>query len=114
MADKPGVKLGGSSDSAGRSAIIREDAVARRVERRSAIQNVTSNGTVAAATMVFAALLAVIVANTPAYEPVHHFFETRVGVVVGPFVATLTLEQVVNDLLMAVFSCSWAVSSSTR
>ncbi len=103
MADKPGVKLGGSSDSAGRSAIIREDAVARRVERRSAIQNVTSNGTVAAATMVIAALLAVIVANTPAYEPVHHFFETRVGVVGGPFVATLTLEQVVNDLLMAVF-----------
>ena len=97
---KPGVRL---DAAASRRAIIREEPVARRLERRSAIREVTSNGTVAAATMVMAALLAVVVANTPAYEPIHHFFETPVGLVVGGASATLTLEQFVNDFLMAVF-----------
>ena len=85
------------------SPIIKEQAVARRVERRGAIRQITSNGTIAAATMVAAAVLAVIVANTPAYEPVHHFFETPIGLIVGGWSATMTLEQFVNDFLMAIF-----------
>ena len=89
--------------AASRAAIIREEPVARRVERRGAIQEITSNGTVAAAAMVLAAILAVVVANTPAYEPVHHFFETRVGLVLGAFTPSLTLEEFVNDFLMAIF-----------
>lgn len=89
--------------AASRQSIVREEPVARRIERRNAIQEVTSNGTVAAAAMVLAAILAIIVANTPAYEPVHHFFETRVGLVVGGWVPTLTLEEFVNDFLMAIF-----------
>ena len=86
-----------------RAAIVREEPVARRIERRNAIQEITSNGTVAAAAMVLAAILAVIVANTPAYEPVHHFFETQVGLVIGGWAPTLTLEEFVNDFLMAIF-----------
>ncbi|MGN0076858.1 MAG: hypothetical protein ACI38Z_07800, partial [Parafannyhessea sp.] len=50
-----------------RSAIIREPAVVRRRDQQMALGKVTSNGTVAAAVMVIAALLAVIVANSPAY-----------------------------------------------
>ena len=90
-------------ETAPRNPIIRENAVARRAERRSALAVFTSNGTIAAATMVVAAILAVIVANTPAYEPVHHFFETRIGLIAGGWSATLTLEQFVNDFLMAIF-----------
>ena len=42
-------------------------------------------------------------ANTPAYEAVHHFFETGVTLGIGSWSATLTLEQFVNDFLMAIF-----------
>lgn len=83
--------------------IIGIDAVARRIEKRDSIHEITSNGTIAAAVMVLAAILAVIVANTPAYEAVHHFFETGVTFGIGSWSATLTLEQFVNDFLMAIF-----------
>ena len=83
--------------------IIGIDAVARRIEKRDSIHEITSNGTIAAAVMVLAAILAVIVANTPAYEAVHHFFETGVTLGIGSWSATLTLEQFVNDFLMAIF-----------
>ena len=42
--------------------IIGVDAVARRIEKRGSIHEITSNGTIAAAVMVLAAILAVIVA----------------------------------------------------
>lgn len=83
--------------------IIREDAVARRLERRGKFERITSNGTIAAAVMVVAAVLAVIVANTPAYEPVHEFFETSIGFKIGSLTAVMTLEAFVNDFLMAIF-----------
>ena len=83
--------------------IIAEEVQVRRFERRDARQEFTSNGTIAAAVMVLAAILAVIVANTPAYELVHHFFETPIGVSLGGVSASLTLEEFVNDFLMAIF-----------
>lgn len=83
--------------------IIAEEVQVRRFERRDARQEFTSNGTIAAAVMVLAAILAVIVANTPAYEFVHHFFETPIGVSLGGVSASLTLEEFVNDFLMAIF-----------
>ena len=100
------VKRGRASGSAGagkRSAIIRETAVARRLDRRSALSKITSNGTVAAAVMVGAALLAVVVANSPAYEAVHEFFEMPLSLTIGPFTTGITLEGFVNDFLMAIF-----------
>lgn len=83
--------------------IIAEDAVARRLEKRSSLSKITSNGTIAAAVMVLAAILAVVVANTPAYEPVHEFFETPIGITLGKFDFSITLEVFVNDFLMAIF-----------
>ena len=64
-----------SSERPQRSNIIREPKVLRRLARRSALESVTSNGTVAAAAMVVAALLAVVVANSAAYDPLHEFLE---------------------------------------
>lgn len=83
--------------------IIRVDAVAQRIEKRDSRHKITSNGTIAAAVMVLAAILAVIVANTPAYETVHHFFETGLTLGIDDWSATITLEQFVNDFLMAIF-----------
>lgn len=86
-----------------RSTIIREPLVAQRLDRRSAVSKITSNGTIAAAVMVAAALLAVVVANSPAYPAVHHFLETPLAATVGPISMELSLEAFINDFLMAVF-----------
>ncbi len=48
--------------------IYEEPAVIKRTERRGVLHEITSNGTIAAAVMVGAALLALVVANGPAFE----------------------------------------------
>ena len=83
--------------------IIDEPAVIRRLEQRSAFEGITSNSTIAAAVMVFAAILAVAVANSPAYELVQHVIETQIGFVVGELSISMTVESFVNDALMALF-----------
>lgn len=83
--------------------IYGEPAVIRRIERRSALHDLTSNGTVAAAFMVGAALLALVVANTPAYEPIEHFLKMPLEIGIGPFGVALSVETFVNDFLMAIF-----------
>lgn len=84
-------------------AIISEPKVQKRRTKRLRRQKVTSNGTIAAAVMVLAALVAVVVANTPAYEAIHHFLMEPVSIGVGPFVGALSIEAFVNDFLMAIF-----------
>lgn len=86
-----------------RTFIFDEPAVIRRLEQRSTFEGITSNGTIAAAVMVFAALLAVVVANSPLYEAVEHALTARVGIVVGPLELGMTFESFVNDGLMAIF-----------
>ena len=83
--------------------IIAEPAVINRLSRRSVIEDFVSNGTIAAAAMVIAALLAVVVANSPAYEVVHHFLETELTASIGPIHAGMTIEEFINDFLMAIF-----------
>ncbi|MBO7675275.1 MAG: Na+/H+ antiporter NhaA, partial [Atopobiaceae bacterium] len=83
--------------------IVDEPAVIRRLEQRSAFEDATSNGTVAAAAMVFAAILAVIVANSPIYEVVEHVLRAPLGIVLGSNTFSITFEGFVNDALMAVF-----------
>lgn len=83
--------------------IYEEPRALRRAERRDTVSGVTSNGTVAAAVMVLAALLAVVVADLPAYEAVRAVLETPLEVRVGPLVAGMSVEAFVNDFLMAGF-----------
>ena len=83
--------------------IYDEPAVIRRLEQRSVFEGITSNGTIAAAVMVLAAILAVIVANSPFYEAMEHVLEAEVGFVIGPLWVDISLEAFVNDGLMAVF-----------
>ena len=46
----------------------------KRFERHDIWERIAENGTISAAVMVFAAIAAVICANTDAYEAIHHFF----------------------------------------
>ena len=85
------------------SVIYEEPAVIKRTERRSALEEITSNGTIAAAVMVGAALLALVVANSPAYEAVEHFLLQPLSVGFGTLSASMTVEAFVNDFLMAIF-----------
>ena len=84
-------------------AIFDEPAVVRRLERRGALRSLTSNGTIAAAVMVGAALLALVVANSPLYEGVEYVLALPLSVGLGRLSVALTVEQFVNDFLMAVF-----------
>jgi NhaA family Na+:H+ antiporter len=83
--------------------IIAVPAEAKRAHQRTARQKITSNGTIAAAVMVLAAIIAIIVANTDAYEAVHHFLMSDIGFSVGDYTMSITIEGFVNDFLMAIF-----------
>ena len=76
----------------------------RRLERRDLYERITSNGTISAAVMVFAAIAAVIVANTDLYYPVHAFLTAEASLgVTGFFAISFTPEIFINDFLMALF-----------
>ena len=76
----------------------------KRLEKRRLLGRVTSNGTVAAAVMVLAAIAAVVCANTDAYEAVHTFLtDPNAFIVLGGFTVEMSFEMFVNDFLMAVF-----------
>ncbi len=83
--------------------IIAIPEVSHRQELRRRFGRVFGDGTVAAAVMVFAALLAVLVANTDAYEPLREFVERQLSLGFGEFSVSISLEGFVNDFLMAIF-----------
>lgn len=83
--------------------IYEEPAVIKRIELKSSLQKITSNGTIAAAVMVGAALLALVVANSPAYEAVEEFLVQPLHLGLGSFAASISVEAFVNDFLMAIF-----------
>lgn len=63
----------------------------------------THSSTKAAGIMLLAAVVALVVANTAAYEPFLHFWHTQFGFVFGDTQATLSLAHIINDIFMAVF-----------
>ncbi|MBE6469735.1 MAG: Na+/H+ antiporter NhaA [Coriobacteriaceae bacterium] len=75
----------------------------KRLRRRSTYEKITENGTISAAVMVLAAVLAVFCANTDAYEPIHHFLMSPISVSLGSLTASMTIELFINDFLMAIF-----------
>lgn len=89
--------------SASPNKIVAVPAVTRRIERRPALERITSNGTIVAAVMVLAAIAAVVVANTNAYYPVKELLEAPLAIQVGTFTGQISLEGFINDFLMAIF-----------
>ncbi len=74
-----------------------------RIEHRSVLERITSNGTVSACVMILAAVAAVICANTDAFYPLHEWFALPVSIGFGGWEFSLTFELFVNDFLMAIF-----------
>ena len=83
--------------------IYEEPAVIKRTERRGVLHEITSNGTIAAAVMVGAALLALVVANGPAFEAVEEFLREPLEIGIGTHLIAMSVESFVNDVLMAIF-----------
>ena len=61
------------------------------------------SSTKAAGAMLLAAVVALIVANTGAYEAFLDFWHTEVGVFFGDGFAGMSLGHVINDIFMAIF-----------
>jgi NhaA family Na+:H+ antiporter len=53
--------------------------------------------------LALAAVVALVLANSDAYEWYHHLLETHLSIGVGDWVLDLSLHHWINDLLMAVF-----------
>lgn len=83
--------------------IYEEPAVIKRTERRGVLHEIASNGTIAAAVMVGAALLALVVANGPAFEAVEEFLCEPLEIGIGTHLIAMSVESFVNDFLMAIF-----------
>lgn len=83
--------------------IYEEPAVIKRTERRGVLHEIASNGTIAAAVMVGAALLALMVANGPAFEAVEEFLREPLEIGIGTHLIAMSVESFVNDFLMAIF-----------
>ena len=67
------------------------------------VVQITSSSTKAAGIMLAAAIVALIIANSPAFEPFEEFWHTHVVVGVGAFVGEMSLGHIINDIFMAVF-----------
>lgn len=63
----------------------------------------THSSTRAAGAMLLAAIIALIVANTPAHEPFLEFWHTYVTVGVGNMIGQMSFAHIINDIFMAVF-----------
>ena len=63
----------------------------------------THSSTRAAAIMLVAAIVALIIANSSAYEPFLEFWHTHVIVGFGDLVGEMSLAHVINDIFMAIF-----------
>ncbi|MBM6683517.1 Na+/H+ antiporter NhaA [Collinsella intestinalis] len=84
-------------------AALVDDRARRRLERKSTLERITSNGTISALVMIAAAVAAVICANTDAYETIHAALLEPITIALGPWSFSLSVELFVNDFLMAIF-----------
>lgn len=63
----------------------------------------THSSTLAAGVMLLAAIIALVIANTAAYEPFVAFWHTQISVGVGDQFVTMSFAHVINDVFMALF-----------
>ena len=77
--------------------------VQRHQARYRKLIQFTHSSTKAAGVMLLAAVVALIVANTGAYEAFLEFWHTEAGFFFGDAFAGMSLAHVINDIFMAVF-----------
>lgn len=79
------------------------DDVQSHIKRFYSVVRFTHSSTRAAGIMLLAAIIALIVANTPLLEPFEHFIHTQIGFIFGDFAPTMSLAHIINDIFMAIF-----------
>lgn len=79
------------------------DEVQGYAKRLRSIINFTHSSSKAAAVMLLAAIVALIVANTGAYEAFADFWHTKISVSIGPIHGEMSFAHVINDIFMAIF-----------
>lgn len=80
------------------------DAVQKRNKRIRQIISFTHSSTKAAAVMLVAAIVALIVANSPAYEPFIDFWHTDIYLGLGNvWHGEMSFAHIINDIFMAIF-----------
>ena len=99
--------------SQGMAALV-DDRARRRLERKSTLERITSNGTISALVMIAAAVAAVICANTDAYETIHAALLEPITIALGPWSFSLSVELLLTTSSWRSSSCWWASSSNTR
>lgn len=79
------------------------DQVKRRQKLLRGIISFTHSSTKAAAIMVIAAVVALIVANTGAYDSFIEFWHMKFSIGLGPLEGSMSLAHIINDVFMAIF-----------
>ncbi len=74
-----------------------------RDRKRAHFIELTHSSTLAAGVMLAAAIVALIIANTPAYSPFIGFWHTQLTLGFGDHMASMSLAHIINDVLMALF-----------
>ena len=79
------------------------DEVQKRNKTIRHIVSFTHSSTKAAAIMLAAAIVALIVANTGAYEAFISFWHTEILIEVGEYAGEMSLAHIISDIFMAIF-----------
>lgn len=77
--------------------------VGKHQKRYMCVVELTHSTTKAAGVMLAAAIVALIVANSPAFEPFEAFWHTEVSLGFGEARAEMSLAHIINDIFMAIF-----------
>ena len=84
------------------ASVYNEDARKNQLRFSKLIQ-LGYSSTKAAALMLAAAIIALIIANSAAYEPFLEIIETELGFIFGSVHASMPFAEVINDIFMAIF-----------
>ena len=84
------------------ASVYNEDARKNQLRFSKLIQ-LGYSSTKAAALMLAAAIIALIIANSAAYEPFLEIIETELGFIFGSVHASMPFAEVINDIYMAIF-----------
>ena len=73
------------------------------IAARNFFNSFLHNQSIGGILLMLCAVVALLCANIPQLNHLHHLWETNLGISIGNFTLEMTLEQWINDALMAVF-----------
>ena len=83
--------------------IVKNSFITRGLAVRNFLNTFLSNQSIGGAILMVCAVIALMCANIPQLSFIHEIWHTSLGINIGSFSLEMTLEQWINDALMAVF-----------